>query len=110
MNVFDNSIWWLGYSKTDCPKIYIDITNDLDGYYTVIIADNGPGFALSKDELAKPFVTAKPFGMGMGIGLNLTKEIMNSLHGKLLFPDPYDFDIPKEFQKGAIVALAFKRK
>lgn len=108
MNLFDNSIWWLSYSMAIDPKIYIDITDDIEGYSTVIIADNGPGFALSKDELAKPFLTAKPLGAGMGIGLHLTKEIMKSLHGRLLFPEPTDFSIPKEFQTGAIVALAFK--
>lgn len=108
MNLFDNSIWWLGYSMTKDPKIYIDITDDLQGYSTVIVADNGPGFALSKDELARPFSTAKPLGAGMGIGLHLTKEIMESLHGQLLFPEQDDFNIPKEFHKGAIVALAFK--
>lgn len=46
----------------------------------------------------------------MGIGLHLTKEIMNSLNGKLLFPEPDDFDIPEEFKNGAIVALAFKKE
>jgi len=76
----------------------------------VIVADNGPGFALSKEELGNPFITAKPAGIGMGIGLHLTKEIMNSLNGKLLFPEPDDFDIPEEFKKGAIVALAFKKE
>ena len=110
MNLFDNSIWWLGYAEVDEPKILIDITDDFEGYSTVIVADNGPGFALSKDELGNPFVTAKPSGIGMGIGLHLTKEIMNSLNGKLLFPEPDDFDIPEEFKNGAIVALAFKKE
>lgn len=110
MNLFDNSIWWLGYAEINDPKIFVDITNDLDGYSTVVIADNGPGFALSKDELGNPFVTTKPEGAGMGIGLHLTKEIMNTLHGKLIFPEPDDFNIPEEFKKGAIVALAFKKE
>ena len=110
MNLFDNSIWWLGYAETINPKIFVDITEDIEGYSTIIVADNGPGFALSKDELGNPFITAKPAGAGMGIGLHLTKEIMNSLHGKLLFPEPDDFSIPDEFKKGAIVALAFKKE
>lgn len=110
MNLFDNSIWWLGYAEVSAPKIFVDITDDFEGYSTVIVADNGPGFALSKDELGNPFITAKPAGIGMGIGLHLTKEIMNSLNGKLLFPEPDDFDIPEEFKKGAIVALAFKKE
>lgn len=110
MNLFDNSIWWLGYAETINPKIFVDITEDIEGYSTIIVADNGPGFALSKDELGNPFITAKPAGAGMGLGLHLTKEIMNSLHGRLLFPEPDDFSIPDEFKKGAIVALAFKKE
>lgn len=110
MNLFDNSIWWLGYAEVKNPKIFVDITDALEGYSTIVVADNGPGFALSKDELGSPFVTAKPTGAGMGIGLHLTKEIMNSLKGKLIFPEPDDFDIPEEFKKGAIVALAFKKE
>lgn len=110
MNLFDNSIWWLGYAEVNNPKIFVDITDSLEGYSTIVVADNGPGFALSKDELGNPFVTAKPTGAGMGIGLHLTKEIMISLKGKLIFPEPDDFDIPEEFKKGAIVALAFKKE
>lgn len=110
MNLFDNSIWWLGYAEVKNPKIFVDITDALEGYSTIVVADNGPGFALSKDELGSPFVTAKPTGAGMGIGLHLTKEIMNSLKGKLIFPESDDFDIPEEFKKGAIVALAFKKE
>ena len=29
LNLFDNSIWWLGYSKTESPKIYVDIVKGL---------------------------------------------------------------------------------
>lgn len=111
MNLFDNSIWWLGYSKRENSKIYIDISNALDNYVSVIVADNGPGFGIMTDEeLKAPFVSAKPAGLGMGIGLHLTNEIMEALGGKLLFPEPEDFVIPEEFKKGAIVVLAFKRK
>lgn len=110
MNLFDNSIWWLKYAKIKERKIYIDITDDFEGYSTIIVADNGPGFTLTREELISPFITTKPDGAGMGIGLHLTNEIMNSLHGKLLFPEPDDFDIPNEFKKGAIVGLAFKKE
>ena len=108
MNIFDNSIWWLKYSKTTEPKIYIDIVDDFEGFSTIVIADNGPGFTLTKDELISPFVTTKPAGAGMGIGLHLTNEIMKSLRGKLIFPEPNEFDISEDFRNGAIVALAFK--
>lgn len=110
MNLFDNSIWWLDYAKTENPQIYITITDALEGYYTIIIADNGPGFVISKEELTLPFVSAKPAGLGMGIGLHLTKIIMENLKGKLLFPEAEDFSLPNKYKNGAIVALAFRRK
>ena len=107
MNLIDNSIWWLGYSKTRTPSIYIDVSDQLEGYMSIIVADNGPGFHLAADEMIQPFVSSKPGGMG--IGLSLTNEIMKSLGGKLLFPGIDIFDIPQRFAKGAIIALAFKR-
>lgn len=110
MNLIDNSIWWLQYGKTNNPKIFVDLSDDLNGFSTIIVADNGPGFTISKDELGHPFVTAKPSGIGMGIGLHITKEIMIAQGGKIIFPDPDDFEIPEEFKDGAIVALAFKKE
>ena len=65
---------------------------------------------MNSPNYGEAYITTKPDGAGMGIGLHLTNEIMNSLHGKLLFPEPDDFDIPNEFKKGAIVGLAFKKE
>lgn len=107
LNIFDNSIWWLGYSNTKDKEIYIDISEDLKDYVSVIIADNGPGFSKSVSEITKPFVTDKPGGMG--IGLHLTEKIMESLKGKLIFPEMEYFNIPEKYKKGAKIVLAFKK-
>jgi len=106
MNLYDNSIWWLEYSRTKEPTIFIDISDQLPKYVCIVIADNGPGFTLPTEEIIKPFVSNKPDGMG--IGLHLTHEIMESLGGKLIFPESGDFNIPKKYSKGAKIALAFK--
>ena len=68
--------------------------------------DNGKGFALPKDKLTMPFISKKEDGMGLG--LHLVNEIMSTIGGKLLFPDILDFEISKEYEQGAAVALIFK--
>ncbi|MDR1148133.1 MAG: ATP-binding protein [Spirochaetaceae bacterium] len=110
MNLVDNSIWWIDFSKKKEKSIYIDISSELKGYTTIIVADTGTGFTIPVNLLGKPFVTDKPDGAGMGIGLNLTTLIMESLGGKILYPDYDDFFVPQKYKDGAIVALAFKEK
>lgn len=107
MNLFDNSIWWLGYSRAQDPTIFVDISDELPGYASIVVADNGPGFTMPTDEVIRPFVSNKPGGMG--IGLHLTHQIMESLDGELVFPEADDFNIPAKYEKGAKIALAFKR-
>ena len=110
INIMDNSIWWLEYKyrlQKFEKKIFVDITDSIDGYFSIIIADNGPGLTLPPEEITKPFVSAKPDGMGLG--LHIVDEIMKAHHGFLKFPDPDEVDIPDDFKEGAIVLLAFKK-
>lgn len=106
INIIDNSIWWLNYGKIQNKKLWIEITDELSQYCTIVIADNGPGFTLPTEDVIKPFISNKE--SGIGIGLHIAHEIMNSHGGDLLFPEPDQFSIPEEFRSGAIVALAFK--
>ncbi|MFX3636044.1 MAG: ATP-binding protein [Candidatus Pristimantibacillus sp.] len=108
INIIDNSIWWLHYAKVSNKKIYIDITKDITGYISVIIADNGKGFTIPTDIIARPFITDKPGGMGLG--LHLASEIMKQHGGILYFPDFNDIKLPIEYKQGAIIALSFKEE
>ncbi|MDH7554126.1 MAG: ATP-binding protein, partial [Spirochaetota bacterium] len=114
MNIIDNSIWWLDYSKKGTEKrkkIFINLVEYPKEHISIVIADNGCGFALPAEEIVKPFVSAKPDGMGLG--LHIVSEVMLAHQGKLLFPDESnykDYDVPKEFKKGAIVVLSFKKE
>jgi signal transduction histidine kinase len=108
LNIIDNSLWWFKYAKKRNKKIYISISAEVPGYLSIIIADNGPGFTLSTEEITKPFVSGKP--EGLGLGLHIVKELMLLQKGRIVFPGENDFNIPDEFKKGAIIALAFKKE
>ncbi len=108
MNIMDNSIWWLEYGQIENKKILIKISEELPGYTSVLIADNGPGFSLPTEEVTKPFVSAKPDGMGLG--LHIAKEVMLAHKGNLIFPEWGEFTIPHEFKNGAIIIFAFRKE
>lgn len=108
MNILDNSIWWLEYAKRKDKNIFITISEYIPGYISIVIADNGQGFALPVEDVIKPFISAKPDGMGLG--LHIVSEIMKAHGGNLLFPDFDEVEIPNEFKKGAIVVMAFKKE
>jgi signal transduction histidine kinase len=106
MNIFDNSIYWLEYSRVSNRQIFISISDKMKDHITIIIADNGPGFGLSAEEMIQPFVSLKPGGMGLG--LHIADQVMESNGGSLQFPEKGDFSIPDEYENGAVIALAFK--
>lgn len=108
MNLMDNSIWWLEYGNVKNRKIYISVSKEIPGYISLVVADNGPGFSLPVDQITRPFVSAKPDGMGLG--LHIAQEAMKVHAGKLIFPEWGDISIPEEFRKGAAVVLAFKEE
>ena len=112
LNLFDNSIWWLGYSETKNPKIYVNVIESplYPSSYVIIVADNGPGFSHPPEDLVRPFASFKPMGVGMGIGLHLTDEIMKAQRGKLDFPSPKSVGVPKEYWHGATIALVFPKE
>jgi two-component system, LuxR family, sensor kinase FixL len=74
----------------DCPsrELTVSITPDADGYIRVSVADTGPGISPEvTEQLFRPFVTTKPHGMG--IGLSISRTIVESHGGKIwLEPNP----------------------
>lgn len=113
LNILDNSIYWLNNTRNKKKSIRIHATDRfLDGHLSLLIADNGPGFSKDPTYLVKPFVSTKPYSVGSGLGLYIADKLMNGMKGSLSFPDFDDvleyFD-DSSLQKGAVVALNFKK-
>ena len=67
-----------------------------------IIEDNGPGMTKEiLDHIGEPFITNKPPGNGMGLGLFISKLTANTYGG--------DLHITKSNTEGTSVTLSIKR-
>lgn len=115
-NLIDNSIYWLEKKHKKLKhndisftkKIFIDILDSGNGTLELVFADNGPGFDIPTSNITNPFVSSK--NEGMGLGLHIVSQIMESLNGRIFFPEYGDYDLPNEFKNGAIVVLEFNKK
>jgi nitrogen fixation/metabolism regulation signal transduction histidine kinase len=107
MNLIDNAIYWLSVrwyrvEDTNKKKIYIN-AEYINSLPAIIIRDNGTGFPKGdREELFKPFVTTKPMGVGMGLGLYYVKTAMEAIGGEALIMEKNDRD------DGGAIALIFK--
>lgn len=114
-NIIDNAIYWTGYRHQrdkipeHQPALLIKSTWSEEDGGTIVVADNGTGFAVSAADAVQPFVT-KRVG-GMGLGLYYCQLVMENIGGSLQLlsaGDARDFvDIPTVFD-GAAVAMHFK--
>ncbi len=114
-NLLDNAIFWLSYARKSDRYISVFITDQIKGYNSIIVSDNGPGFNLPLDVAVEPFQTGKPHNIGSGLGLHVAKEMMSAMKGKLLLiSDENEIDFPKPVKDNkvnkAIVALCFPKE
>lgn len=110
LNILDNAIFWISHAKTDNRRISIYITDEIKDYNSIIVCDNGPGFNIPFDIAVKPFITGKPFNIGMGLGLHVVKETMFAMKGELMFLDKHEIVIPPINNKdNVVIALCFKK-
>jgi signal transduction histidine kinase len=68
------------------PEINVGVKSDGDTI-VISIADNGEGMTDEvKQRLYENFFTTKPVGQGTGLGMAITRDIIENKHGgKLLF-------------------------
>lgn len=91
LNIMNNAcyaVWHKQQSVTDNyqPEISIKVSGDA-GMLTISIRDNGEGMTEEvKQKLYDNFFTTKPIGKGTGLGMGITRDIIeNKHHGKITF-------------------------
>ncbi len=78
-----------GVSKQS-PRIRIHLSESSDSI-VLEIADNGPGIPPENlDHLFEPFFSTKPAGKGLGLGLSISRGIVERYGGKLIAAPPAD--------------------
>lgn len=112
LNLLDNAIYWLSYARVESRKISVFITDQIKGYNSIVVSDNGPGFNIPTDAAIQPFITGKPHNVGSGLGLHIANEMMKAMKGQLLFLDEGDIKLPgsaltNEVSK-AMIGLCFR--
>lgn len=111
-NIIDNAIYWVKVqSELTSDEMYrkaIYVGSDIDSFEgpAIIIADTGTGFNMEPGDMIQPFRTMRP--EGMGLGLYYVNLVMETIGGKLLFPDRDKYNVP-EVYNGAFVVLVFPK-
>lgn len=113
LNLLDNAIYWTCISQNENNRsITIKVTDEIEGYNSIVIADSGNEFNIPFEMLTTPFVSGKPMNSGIGLGLYLVDLFMKEIGGELRFPEKGDIIFNDEsINKDAthsVVALCFR--
>ncbi|MBR4252497.1 MAG: sensor histidine kinase [Kiritimatiellae bacterium] len=113
-NLLDNAVFWLSFARKESRALSIFLTDQISGFNSIVVSDNGPGFNIGTDVAIKPFVSGKPNAIGSGLGLHIADEVMKAMKGKLMFLDDQEIKLPPAAIAAgatkAIVALCFPKK
>lgn len=76
-NLLDNARYWLGRSALEDPAFKPRVLVEVDvDRREIRVSDNGPGVPPAmRDTVFQAFVTTKPPGAGLGLGLFISREI-----------------------------------
>lgn len=86
LNVMNNACYAVWHKSQSAPESYtpeVNISVHMAGdNFTITIADNGEGMSDEvKQRLFENFFTTKPIGQGTGLGMNITRDIVENKHG-----------------------------
>jgi signal transduction histidine kinase len=85
LNIVTNAIDAMAEQEEPPPQINIEAaliprTNEV----SIRVRDNGPGLSEEAEEkLFVPFYTTKPIGKGLGLGMTITKEALDSMDARV---------------------------
>ncbi|MCK2149209.1 ATP-binding protein [Marinobacter alexandrii] len=66
----------------DQPRISIDI-EDQGEHWQCVVRDNGSGLPGNSEQIFEPFFTTKSVKQGLGLGLSISRQIVDALGGRL---------------------------
>ncbi|PAV26485.1 histidine kinase [Tamilnaduibacter salinus] len=64
------------------PRVAITIERD-GATWVCRVQDNGPGLPADSDQIFEPFYTTKSMKQGLGLGLSISRQIVDALGGRL---------------------------
>jgi len=80
VNLIANAIQ--AVEKTPDPRVSIVIVEQ-DGQWQCRVRDNGPGLPADSEQVFEPFFTTKSLKQGLGLGLSISRQIVDALGGRL---------------------------
>jgi len=81
VNLIRNALDAMSGVKRPAIEIHVRATDDL---VRIGIADNGPGIPSELiEQIFDPFITTKPVGKGLGLGLSISYGIVQDFHGRI---------------------------
>ena len=100
INLFDNAVFWINYSKKLDKRIIVKAHRLNDNRATIIVSDSGVGITVDDvSKIFQPGITAKPHGIGMG--LVIVTELLNNYECKIATIVPgeiggatFEFEVP----------------
>ena len=106
LNIMNNAFYAVWHKQQTegeeyAPEVDVDVRTT-DGQVIITMRDNGEGMTDEvKQRLFENFFTTKPIGQGTGLGMSITRDIIENKHGgKITFNSTlgegttFEFNIP----------------
>ena len=80
VNLMSNAVHAVEESRH--PQVRIDI-EEAEDCWKCLVRDNGPGLQGNTEQIFEPFFTTKSVKQGLGLGLSISRQIVDALGGTL---------------------------